>query len=134
MAEAIMNQKGFPSFTAYSAGSHPKGTVHQAALHQLELAKLPTASLRSKDWSEFAGPGAPVMDFVFTVCDQTAKEMCPIWPGHPMKMHWGVPDPVAVQGSPPNKSRKPFAKRLLFWIDELASFSVCLSRVWTNSG
>src|SRR5208282_2128976 len=78
MAEAIMNKKGFPTFTAYSAGSHPKGAVHPAALRQLELAKLPIAGLRSKGWEEFAAPGAPKLNFVFTVCDNAAKEVCPI--------------------------------------------------------
>jgi arsenate reductase len=100
LAEAIMNKKGFPTFTAYSAGSHPKGAVHPAALRQLEIAKLPLAGLRSKDWSEFARPGAPHLDFVFTVCDNAAKEVCPVWPGQPMTAHWGVPDPAAVEGTP----------------------------------
>jgi len=100
MAEAIMNRKGFPNFNAYSAGSHPTGHVNPAALRQLEIAKLPTAGLRSKDWSEFAEPGAPPLHFVFTVCDAAAKEVCPVWPGQPMTAHWGVPDPAAVQGSP----------------------------------
>jgi arsenate reductase len=98
MAEAIMNKKGFPTFTAYSAGSHPKGEVHPAAIRQIELAKLPTSSLRSKDWDEFAKPGAPKLDFVFTVCDNAAKEVCPVWPGQPIIAHWGIPDPAAVDG------------------------------------
>jgi arsenate reductase len=100
MAEAIMNKKGFPNFTAYSAGSHPKGVVHSGAFRQIEIAKLPTLGLRSKDWSEFAKPGSPKLDFVFTVCDNAAKEVCPIWPGQPMTAHWGVPDPAAVDGTP----------------------------------
>jgi arsenate reductase (thioredoxin) len=100
MAEAITNKKGFPNFTAYSAGSHPKGAVHPTALHQLETAKLPATGYRSKDWGEFARPGAPKLDFVFTVCDNAAKEVCPIWPGQPMTAHWGVPDPAAVEGTP----------------------------------
>jgi arsenate reductase (thioredoxin) len=100
MAEAIMNRKGFPNFTAYSAGSHPQGSVHPAAIRQLEVAKLPTSGLRSKDWGEFAKPDAPKMDFVFTVCDNAAKEVCPVWPGQPITAHWGVPDPAAVQGAP----------------------------------
>ena len=100
MAETIMNKRGFPTFTAYSAGSHPKGVVHTAALHQIELAKLPTTGLRSKDWSEFAQPGSPKLDFVFTVCDDAAKEVCPVWPGQPITAHWGVPDPAAVEGTP----------------------------------
>lgn len=100
MAEAIMNKKGFPAFTAYSAGSHPKCVVHPAALRQIDAAKLLTVGLRSKDWGEFAKPGAPKLDFVFTVCDNAAKEVCPIWPGQPMTAHWGVPDPAAVEGTP----------------------------------
>jgi arsenate reductase len=100
MAEAIMNKKGFPIFTAYSAGSHPKSAVHLGAFRQIEIAKLPTVGLRSKDWSEFAKPGSPKLDFVFTVCDNAAKEVCPIWPGQPMTAHWGVPDPAAVDGTP----------------------------------
>ena len=100
MAEAIMNKKGFPTFTAYSAGSHPKSAVHPAALRQIEIAKLPTAGLRSKDWSEFVKPGAPKLDFVFTVCDNAGKEVCPVWPGQPMTAHWGVPDPAVVEGTP----------------------------------
>ena len=99
MAEAIMNRKGSPTFAAYSAGSHPKGAVHPAALRQIERAKLPVAGLRSKDWQEFAQPNAPKLDFVFTVCDNAAKEVCPVWPGQPMTAHWGVPDPAAVQGT-----------------------------------
>jgi len=100
MAEAIMNRKGFPNFTAYSAGSHAKGGVHPQALRQLEIAKLPTQGLRTKNWDEFAKSGAPKLDFVFTVCDDAAKEVCPIWPGQPMTAHWGVPDPAAVTGTP----------------------------------
>ena len=100
MAEAIMNRKGFPTFTAYSAGSHPKGIVHPSALRQIEIAKLPTNGFRSKDWSEFAKPDAPHLDFVFTVCDNAAKEVCPVWPGQPMTAHWGVPDPAALEGTP----------------------------------
>jgi arsenate reductase (thioredoxin) len=100
MAEAIMNKKGFPTFTAFSAGSHPKGEVHPAAIRQIEVAKLPTTGLRSKDWSEFAKPDAPKLDFVFTVCDNAAKEVCPVWPGQPLTAHWGVPDPAAVDGMP----------------------------------
>ena len=105
MAEAIMNKKGFPIFAAYSAGSHPKGLVHPEALRQIEIAKLPTVGLRSKDWSEFAKPGAPKLDFVFTVCDNAAKEVCPIWPGQPMTAHWGVPDPAVVEGTPEQVDR-----------------------------
>jgi arsenate reductase len=99
MAEAIMNRKGRPNFAAYSAGSHATGRVRPEALRQLELAHLPTDGLRSKNWDEFAAPGAPKLDFVFTVCDNAAKEACPIWPGQPMTAHWGVPDPAAVAGT-----------------------------------
>jgi arsenate reductase len=100
MAEAILNQKGKPSFRAYSAGSRPTGSVRPEALDQLEIARLPTQGLRSKDWIEFARPGAPELQFVFTVCDNAAREVCPIWPGQPMTAHWGVPDPASVAGSP----------------------------------
>ena len=100
MAEAILNRKGAPAFRAYSAGSHPKGAVHPAAIRQIQTADLPTDGLRTKDWNEFAQPGAPQMNFVFTVCDKAAKEVCPLWPGQPMTAHWGVPDPAAVDGTP----------------------------------
>jgi len=100
MAEAILNQKGKPTFSAYSAGSRPAGAVRPEALHQLEVAHLQTLASRSKDWSEFAKPGAPPLHFVFTVCDNAAKEVCPVWPGQPMTAHWGVPDPAAVTGTP----------------------------------
>jgi arsenate reductase len=100
MAEAILNRKGKTIFTAYSAGSQPTGKVRPEALKQLELAKLPTDQARSKGWEEFSKPGAPQMDFVFTVCDSAAAEVCPIWPGHPVTGHWGVLDPAAVQGTP----------------------------------
>jgi arsenate reductase len=94
-----MNRKGRPNFVAYSAGSHPKGAVHPLALKQLEKARLPTEGYRSKDWNEFSQPGAPRLDFVFTVCDNAAAEVCPVWPGQPLTAHWGVPDPAAAQGS-----------------------------------
>jgi arsenate reductase len=99
MAEAIMNHKGRPNFTAHSAGSHPSGTVRPEALRQLEAAHLPIHGFRTKTWDEFARPGAPKLDFVFTVCDNAANEVCPVWPGQPMTAHWGVPDPAAVRGS-----------------------------------
>jgi arsenate reductase (thioredoxin) len=99
MAEAILNRKGRPTFTAYSAGSRPSGRVRPEALKQIELARLPTDGLRSKAWDEFAQPGAPELRFVFTVCDNAAREVCPIWPGQPMTAHWGVPDPAAVEGT-----------------------------------
>jgi len=100
MAEAIMNFKGRPNFTAYSAGSHPSGTVRPEAIAQLQSARLPIEGLRSKSWEDFAKPNAPKLDFVFTVCDNAAKEVCPIWPGQPLTAHWGVPDPAAVTGAP----------------------------------
>jgi arsenate reductase len=99
LAEAILNLKGRPNFTGYSAGSHPSGTVRPEALKQLEKAHVPTAGLRSKAWDEFSLPSAPHLDFVFTVCDNAAQEACPVWPGQPMTAHWGVPDPAAVHGS-----------------------------------
>ena len=99
LAEALLNHWGKGRFRAFSAGSFPKGAVHPVALEQLSAAKLPIVGLRSKSWSEFAAPGAPVMDFVFTVCDQAAAEVCPVWPGQPMTAHWGVPDPAAAEGS-----------------------------------
>jgi arsenate reductase (thioredoxin) len=99
LAEAILNKRGFPTFTAYSAGSHPKGVVHPAALRQLEQVGLPAFSFRSKSWEEFAKPSAPKFDFIITVCDNAANETCPVWPGHPITAHWGIPDPAAVQGT-----------------------------------
>jgi len=99
MAEAILNRKGQPVFTAYSAGSRPAGAVRPEALVQLAAARLPTEGLRSKSWDEFAQPGAPEMDFVFTVCDHAAREVCPVWPGQPMTAHWGVPDPAVATGT-----------------------------------
>jgi arsenate reductase (thioredoxin) len=98
MAEAILNHKGRPNFAAFSAGSHPSGSVRPEALRQLDAAHLPTSGLRSKAWDEFSRPEAPKLDFVFTVCDNAANEVCPIWPGQPITAHWGVPDPAAVRG------------------------------------
>jgi arsenate reductase (thioredoxin) len=99
MAEALMNLKGRPNFTAYSAGSHPSGAVRPEALRQLEVARVPGNGLRSKSWDEFAQPGAPQLDFVFTVCDNAAKEVCPAWPGQPLTAHWGVADPATARGT-----------------------------------
>jgi len=124
MAEAILNKKGKPSLAAYSAGSHPAGRVRPEALKQLELAHLPTAGLRSKDWAEFARPDAPKMDFVFTVCDNAAKEICPIWPGQPMTAHWGVADPVATAGTA-EQIEKAFREAFLM-LDRRISLFVCL--------
>lgn len=100
MAEAILNWKGHPFFHAYSAGSHPSGHIRSEALAQIALARMPVEGFRSKSWDEFAKPGAPQMDFVITVCDNAAGEVCPVWPGHPMTAHWGVADPGAIQGTP----------------------------------
>jgi arsenate reductase (thioredoxin) len=99
IAEAILNFKGKPRFTAYSAGSHPSGVVRPEALSRLQAGRIPVEGLRSKSWKEFAKPDAPKLDFVFTVCDRAAKEVCPVWPGQPMTAHWGVSDPAAVHGS-----------------------------------
>jgi arsenate reductase len=105
MAEAILNQKGKGKFTGFSAGSHPGGQPRLEALRQIESAGMSTAGLRSKSWDEFAAPGAPKLDFVFTVCDNAAKEACPYWPGQPMTAHWGIPDPAAVKGTPDEIAR-----------------------------
>jgi arsenate reductase len=108
MAEAILNRKGFPHFTAYSAGSHPTGRVHPEALRQLTSCGIPTEGLRSKSWDEFATPDAPKIHFVFTVCDRAANEVCPIWPGHPLIARWSVPDPAGVSGNPQQIERAFF--------------------------
>jgi arsenate reductase len=105
MAEAILKHRGKGVFTAYSAGSHPSGTVRPEALQQIEVAGLSAEGVRSKSWDEFSAPDAPHINFIFTVCDNAASEVCPIWPGHPMTAHWGIPDPAAVQGTPEEKAR-----------------------------
>jgi protein-tyrosine-phosphatase len=107
MAETILNALGKGQFKAYSAGSHPTGRVSPFAIELLQANRLPVEGLRSKSWDEFAKPEAPLLHFVFTVCDQAAAEMCPVWPGQPMTAHWGVPDPAAVEGSDEVK-RKAF--------------------------
>ena len=109
MAEAILNRKGGSRFRAYSAGSHPKGAVHPFTLDLLEKRGFDISTFRSKSWNEFAGPDAPVMEFVITVCDSAAGEVCPIWPGHPMTEHWGFPDPAAFEGSE-SETRAFFAR------------------------
>jgi len=124
MAEAILNQKGKPNFTAYSAGSHPAGIVRPEALKQIELARMPTAGLRSKSWDEFAQPGAPALNFVFTVCDRAAQEVCPFWPGQPMTAHWGVPDPAAVQGTGEEIARA--FREAFIALDRRISLFLCL--------
>ncbi len=98
MAEAILNLQGMGRFCAFSAGSHPKGAVHSAAIELLKELDYDTDGFRSKSWDEFAQPGAPPLDFVFTVCDNAAGEVCPVWPGQPMTAHWGIEDPAAVEG------------------------------------
>jgi len=105
MAEAILNFKGRPNFTAYSAGSHPSGQVRPEAIRQLEAARVFASGARSKSREEFSQPGAPELDFVITVCDNAAKEVCPVWPGQPISAHWGVPDPAAVEGTPEEVAR-----------------------------
>ncbi len=99
LAESLLNHWGLDRFRGFSAGSYPKGAIHPYALKLLHSLELPTEGLRSKSWNEFVKPGAPVMDFVFTVCDQAAGEVCPVWPGQPITAHWGLPDPAAVDGS-----------------------------------
>lgn len=124
MAEAILNRKGKPHFTAYSAGSQPAGKVRPEALKQIQAAKLPVDNLRSKNWNEFAAPGAPRMDFVFTVCDNAAKEVCPVWPGQPMTAHWGVPDPAAMEGTPEEIERA--FRDAFMTLDRRISLFLCL--------
>lgn len=105
LAEALLNRWGQDRFRAFSAGSHPSGTVNPYALTLLQQIGIPPENARSKSWDEFAGPAAPEMDFIFTVCDSAAGETCPYWPGHPMTAHWGVPDPAAVGGNTTDKER-----------------------------
>lgn len=105
MAEALLNAMGRERFKAYSAGSHPRKKVHPFAIELIEKRGLPVDDLRSKNWDEFVRPGAPRMDFVFTVCDNAAGEVCPVWPGQPVTAHWGIPDPAAVGGSDQEKRR-----------------------------
>jgi len=124
MAEALLNFKGKPTFTAYSAGSHPSGKVRPEALRQLESAHIPTNNLRSKPWDEFSQPGAPKLDFVFTVCDNAAKEVCPVWPGQPMTAHWGVPDPAAAPGTEAEVARA--FRDAFFMLDRRISLFLCL--------
>jgi len=124
MAEAILNFKGRPNFTAYSAGSHPSGKVRPEALRQLEAVHMPTADARSKSWEEFSRADAPKLDFVITVCDNAAKEVCPIWPGQPISAHWGVPDPAAVQGSDEEIARA--FRDAFFMLERRISLFLCL--------
>jgi arsenate reductase len=124
MAEAIMNRKGFPNFRAYSAGSHPSGIVRPEAVRQIEMARMSTENLRSKSWDEFTGPDAPQLHFVFTVCDNAAKEVCPYWPGQPMTAHWGIPDPAVVQGTP-KEIQSAFSKAFVT-LDRRIGLFLCL--------
>jgi arsenate reductase (thioredoxin) len=105
LAESILNSVGRAKFRGYSAGSHPTGKINAFALDWLKINRMPTEGLRSKDWNEFARDGAPPLDFVITVCDNAAGEVCPVWPGQPMTAHWGVPDPAAVVGTDDDKRR-----------------------------
>jgi len=124
MAEAILNFKGRPNFTAYSAGSHPTGALRREALGQLEVARVPTQGLRSKSWHEFSQSNSPKLDFVFTVCDNAAKEVCPVWPGQPMTAHWRAADPVAVRGSKEDVERA--FRDDFFILDRRISMFLCL--------
>ena len=124
MAEAIMNRKGGANFTAYSAGSHPTGTVRPEAVRQLEKAGLDAVNARSKSWDEFTAPDAPHLSFVFTVCDKAAAEVCPLWPGQPMTAHWGIPDPAAVQGTEQESARAD--GQALQALDRRISIFLCL--------
>jgi arsenate reductase (thioredoxin) len=124
MAEAILNQKGKPNFSAYSAGSHPSGEVRPEAIRQLQAVHYPTTGLKSKSWEEFAKKGAPQLDFVFTVCDNAANEMCPIWPGQPMTAHWGIPDPAAVKGT--EEERAKAFREAFFRLDRRISLFLAL--------
>jgi arsenate reductase (thioredoxin) len=124
MAEAIMNRKGAPNFTAYSAGSHASGVVRPEAIRQLQKAGLSADTARSKSWDEFSRLGSPHLHFVFTVCDNAANEVCPIWPGQPMTAHWGIPDPAAVEGTAEEIERS-FSKAFSA-LDRRISLFLCL--------
>ena len=121
LAEAVLNRLGAGRFKAFSAGSLPAGEVNPYALDLLRNQNFPTADMRSKSWDEFSQPGAPQMDFVFTVCDNAANEVCPIWPGQPMSAHWGVPDPAAVEGTEAVK-RAAFAETMRFMNNRISIF------------
>jgi arsenate reductase len=122
LAEALLNYRGEGRFRGHSAGSFPKGAVHPLSLELLRSLGLPVEGLRSKSWDEFARPDAPTMDFVFTVCDQAAGEVCPIWPGHPVTAHWGLPDPAAVVGTE-SEQMQAFRKTLRALDDRLKLFT-----------
>lgn len=120
IAEALLNREGQRRFRAYSAGSHPKGDVHPAALDLLERNNFKIENLRSKSWAEFAGENGPPLDFVFTVCDNAAGEACPVWPGQPMSAHWGIEDPAAVEGP---EQRAAFERALHYLRNRIALFT-----------
>ena len=122
LAEAILRQVGAGRFNAFSAGSHPTGRVNPLALELLRASRMPTEGLESKAWDRFSGPGAPELDFVITVCDNAAGEVCPIWPGQPMSAHWGIPDPAAVQGTDDEK-RKAFAEASRILVNRIRIFT-----------
>ena len=124
MAESVLNhlEVGRGRFKAFSAGSHPKGEVHPLALETLSSNRLPAAGFRSKSWDDFSTPDAPKMDFVFTVCDQAASEVCPVWPGHPLTAHWGIPDPAAVEGTD-DERRRAFRDALMLLRRRVELFS-----------
>jgi len=122
IAEALLNRHGQGRFRAYSAGSHPKGQVHPYTIDLLRNLNFQTDQFRSKSWDEFAGPDAPKLDFVFTVCDDAANESCPIWPGQPMSAHWGVPDPAAVEG-PEALKRAAFADTCRMMTNRISVFT-----------
>ncbi len=121
LAEAILQREGKGKFRSHSAGSQPRGTVHPYATALLQNLKHPVGELRSKSWDEFAGSGAPELNFVFTVCDNAANEVCPIWPGQPMTAHWGIPDPAAVQGTEAEK-RLAFAESYRMLKNRISAF------------
>ena len=122
LAESILNKDGAGRFRAFSAGSQPKGAVNPFALKVLGSFEYPTDDLRSKSWEEFAQPGAPVMDFVFTVCDNAAGESCPVWPGQPMTAHWGIEDPAAVEG-PDIEKEKAFVAAFRYMRNRISVFT-----------
>lgn len=121
LAEAIMNRLGAPAFRAFSAGSHPRGEVHPLALDLLRSLAHPVSDLRSKSWDVFALADAPRFDFIFTVCDDAASETCPVWPGHPMTAHWGLPDPARAEGTEAER-RQAFAEAYRSLSDRISTF------------
>jgi arsenate reductase (thioredoxin) len=134
LAESLLSHLGVGRFRAFSAGSFPKGTVHTQAVDLLKQRGLPTQGLRSKSWDEFAKSGAPALDFIFTVCDNAAGEVCPIWPGKPTTAHWGIADPAAVEGTKPRRQPRS-AKRYVSWksaFSALSSYRSQHSTPWSS--